>query len=282
MKILSTISEVRTYVNPLRADNQRIGFVPTMGALHQGHLSLVASARQSCSVVIVSIFINPLQFNNFSDFTAYPQMIEKDLELLGNASVDAVFFPTADELYPSTPALSFNFGILEHSLEGTFRPGHFNGVGIVVSKLLNIVKPHIAFFGQKDLQQVCVVKALVRDLSFDVSIEVVDTIREQDGLAMSSRNLRLNATERKASLVLFQTLNFCKDELIKGEFWFNIREKAITMIQQEPLARLEYLEFIDSSSLENQECIDSTKHQSVVIACFIGEIRLIDNLVVKV
>jgi pantoate--beta-alanine ligase len=281
VKILTTIADVRRYVNPLIADNQRIGFVPTMGALHQGHLSLVANARQSATVVIVSIFVNPLQFNNSNDFDTYPQTFEKDLNLLENAGIDAIFFPSASELYPAIPALSFNFGVLEHSLEGTFRPGHFNGVGIVVAKLLNIVKPHVVFFGQKDLQQVCVVKALVKDLSFDVVIEVVETVREADGLAMSSRNLRLNHDERKASLILIQTLIFCKDELISGGDWLTIREQALAIIRKEPLATLEYLEFIDADSLENQERFDSAKQQAVVIACYIGEIRLIDNLLVN-
>ncbi|GHB30780.1 pantothenate synthetase [Mongoliitalea lutea] len=252
-----------------------------MGALHQGHLSLVIASKSVSDITVVSIFVNPLQFNNIVDFSTYPQTIEADLSLLQEEGVDVVFLPSKEDLYPTKPVMTMNFGSLEQVLEGAFRPGHFSGVGIVVSKLLNIVKPEVAFFGQKDLQQVAVIKMLVQDLSIDVKIEVVPTMREDDGLAMSSRNLRLTSDERVSARLLYRILNFCKIELIAGNDWLQTRQDALTLIKQEPLARMEYLELVDTYTLESQSAYDATKTLSLVIACFIGEVRLIDNLPVN-
>ncbi|MFC0656839.1 pantoate--beta-alanine ligase [Mongoliitalea lutea] len=281
MKIARTIRELKTTLDSYRIDNQIIGFVPTMGALHQGHLSLVIASKSVSDITVVSIFVNPLQFNNIVDFSTYPQTIEADLSLLQEEGVDVVFLPSKEDLYPTKPVMTMNFGSLEQVLEGAFRPGHFSGVGIVVSKLLNIVKPEVAFFGQKDLQQVAVIKMLVQDLSIDVKIEVVPTMREDDGLAMSSRNLRLTSDERVSARLLYRILNFCKIELIAGNDWLQTRQDALTLIKQEPLARMEYLELVDTYTLESQSAYDATKTLSLVIACFIGEVRLIDNLPVN-
>ncbi|UJP66260.1 pantoate--beta-alanine ligase [Mongoliitalea daihaiensis] len=281
MKVAPTIEELRTNLKSHHADNQLIGFVPTMGALHEGHLALVDKAKESSDTTVVSIFINPLQFNNAQDFSTYPQTLESDLELLEKRGVDVVFLPSKEELYPMQPSLSINFGPLERTLEGEFRPGHFSGVGIIVSKLLNIVKPHVAYFGQKDLQQVAVIQTLVRDLSIDVKIQVVPTVRESDGLAMSSRNLRLTTQERKAARLLYQVLNFCKIELLAGRDWLTTRQEALQMIRHESLASMEYLELVSTYSLQKQEKFEPEQALSLVIACFIGEVRLIDNLPVN-
>ena len=181
-----------------------------MGALHEGHLELIKKAKESTDVVVVSIYVNPIQFNNPTDFEKYPKTLDKDLEILDKIGIDFVFSPENGEMYPSKPALKLSFGLLEDVLEGAFRPGHFNGVGIVVSKLLNIVKPDVAFFGQKDLQQVAVVKRLVSDLSFETRIQVVATVREPNGLALSSRNQRLNERERAAAQILSKSLFLSK------------------------------------------------------------------------
>lgn len=281
MKIAKTIRELKTTLDSYRIDNQTIGFVPTMGALHEGHLSLVKASMSVTDITVVSIFVNPLQFNNPVDFSTYPKTVKADLSLLQEEGVDVVFLPSKEDLYPTQPVMAMNFGPLEQVLEGAFRPGHFSGVGIVVSKLLNIVKPQVAFFGQKDLQQVAVIKLLVQDLSIDVKIEVVPTMREDDGLAMSSRNLRLTSDERVAARLLYRVLNFCKNELIAGSDWLHTRQEALTLIQQEPSARMEYLELVDSNTLEAQSTYDSSKTLSLVIACFIGDVRLIDNLPVN-
>ncbi|MDN3669024.1 pantoate--beta-alanine ligase [Echinicola jeungdonensis] len=283
MKILHTKEEVKSALLAHRKENNSIGLVPTMGALHDGHISLVKHARSHADITITSIFVNPIQFNNPSDLEHYPRTLEKDLELLENKGVDYVFLPEIEEMYQEETLLKFDFGYLENTLEGEFRPSHFNGVGIVVSKLFHIVQPDYAYFGQKDLQQVAIIKRLVKDLSFDVKVEVVPTIREKDGLAMSSRNVRLGEEERKAALLLFNSLNLAKDELLKGISWLEVKEKVLSKFDQEPLAKLEYFELVETDSLKklnsfNPRELDDTKKYSVCMASFIGEVRLIDNL----
>jgi pantoate--beta-alanine ligase len=258
--------------------NQKIGFVPTMGALHQGHLDLVNRSTSSQDVTLVSIFVNPTQFNSKEDFEKYPNTLESDLEKLEKSGVDYVFLPDIETMYPNQVSLKLEFGSLEKVLEGKFRPGHFNGVGIIVSKLFHLIKPHIAFFGQKDLQQVAVIKRLVQDLSFDLTIEVVPTRRESDGLAMSSRNLRLSADERKSALIFFQCLNFAKKQLLAGQPWIEIRKQIEVAFAQVKEARLEYVELVHPDSFEQLIELDPKIPNSVCIAGFIGEVRLIDNL----
>jgi pantoate--beta-alanine ligase len=261
-----------------RTDRKTIGLVPTMGALHTGHLELVKKAKESTDIVVVSIYVNPTQFNNPADFEKYPKTLDKDLEILDKIDVDIVFTPENQEIYPSNPELRLNFGLLEEVLEGAFRPGHFNGVGIVVSKLLNIVKPDVAFFGQKDLQQVAVIKRLVEDLSFGVRIEVVPTVREEDGLAFSSRNMRLNPDERMAALVLSKALFFAKSELLRGADWLTVKKQAVQLFQSEALCRMEYFELVDPSTFKTVENFNPRDLSSICTAAYIGEVRLIDNL----
>ncbi|SNS43568.1 pantothenate synthetase [Belliella buryatensis] len=249
-----------------------------MGALHQGHLSLVKNAKLSSEVVIVSIFVNPTQFNNKEDFEKYPITLEEDLKLLEENGVDFVFLPSVSEMYPAETLLKMDFGDLDKTLEGAFRPGHFNGVGVVVSKLLNIVKPSKAYFGQKDLQQVAIIKRLVSDLSFDVEIITVPTVRENDGLAMSSRNIRLSKEDRLTATILYKCMLFAKDELLAGEDWFEIREKITKRFHDEPQARLEYFELVHTDTLIKLKGIKNQKKVSICTAAYIGEVRLIDNL----
>lgn len=278
MKLVHTVEQW----NPLWIShiqkNHRIGLIPTMGALHEGHLDLVRRSLQKTDVSIVSIFVNPIQFNNPEDFAKYPATLDQDLEKLRNLGVQYVFVPDVKSMYASLPQLKMDFGDLERVLEGKFRPGHFNGVGIVVSKLFHLIRPHHAFFGQKDLQQVAIIKRLVTDLSFQLELEVVETKRESDGLAMSSRNLRLSPEDRVKALLLSKSLNFAKTELLAGQSWLSIREKIQLLFDQEEDCQLEYMELVHPETFQIQDQLNSSVKSSICIAAFVGEVRLIDNL----
>ena len=278
MKLIKTPAEWNPlWLNHLQ-NNLQIGLVPTMGALHQGHLDLVAKSIAETDCTVVSIFVNPTQFNNPEDFKKYPNTLEADLEKLDRAGANYVFVPEASTIYPSTPKLTFDFGDLERVLEGEFRPGHFNGVGIVVSKLFHILRPDKAFFGQKDLQQVAIIKRLTQDLSFPLELEIVPTRRELDGLAMSSRNLRLDPDERIQALILINSLNYAKNELLAGKNWLDIQKKVQEDYLQNKQAKLDYFELIHPDTFDFYQEFDSSKKSSICVAAYIGEIRLIDNL----
>jgi pantoate--beta-alanine ligase len=249
-----------------------------MGALHQGHLDLVQSSKSKMDVTVVSIFVNPTQFNNPEDFAKYPNTLDADLQKLEDYGVDYVFVPSVATMYPSKAVLTLDFGDLERVLEGRFRPGHFNGVGVVVSKLFHLIKPSTAFFGQKDLQQVAVIKRLVRDLSFDISLEIVPTRREIDGLAMSSRNLRLNSKEREKALLLFHCLTTAKQHLEEGQSWQMIKTEVEKMFEREESSQLEYFELVHPDTFEVINQFDPNQKASICVAAYIGEVRLIDNL----
>lgn len=280
MKIIPTREGIKQVVADHRCSHQTVGLVPTMGALHQGHLSLVKQAKQSSDVVVVSIFVNPTQFNNPADLERYPRTLEHDLALLEEAGVDYVFVPEVHEMYPESTLLKFDFGRLESTLEGEFRPGHFNGVGIIVSKLFHIIHPTQVYFGQKDLQQVAVIKRLIRDLSFDLEIIVVPTLREQDGLAMSSRNALLSAEARGIAPFIYKSLSLAKDELLAGANWFEVKKRIEVLYQAEPRLRLEYFELVQSDTMEIVHALNDRDTYAICTACHIGEIRLIDNLIV--
>ena len=280
MKIIPTKKGIKQVVAQHRCANQTVGLVPTMGALHPGHLSLVNQSKSSSDVTVVSIFVNPTQFNNAEDLARYPRTLETDLALLEETGVDYVFLPEVKEIYAEPIGLHFNFGRLESTLEGEFRPGHFNGVGIIVSKLFHIIHPSHAYFGQKDLQQVAVIKRLVRDLSFDLEIIVVPTLREEDGLAMSSRNTLLSEEGRELSPIINRSLSLAKDELLKGLKWFDVKKQIEGLYQAEPLLRLEYFELVKSDTLEIVPALNDRDGHAICTACYIGEIRLIDNLIV--
>lgn len=249
-----------------------------MGALHEGHLQLIRASKSSCDLTVVSIFVNPIQFNNSADFDAYPITLEDDFEKLKQENVDVVFTPSIKEIYHQSPEIRFSFGTLETTLEGAFRPGHFNGVGLVVSKLFNIVRPHVAFFGQKDLQQVAVISRLVKDLSFPIELVTVPTVRESDGLAMSSRNLRLSPLSREASPILFNSLTKAKNELIAGREWFEIQAEIIRDFGENHLVELEYFELIDPESFEILLNYTPSLRSFLCIAAHLGGVRLIDNI----
>ncbi|SFG51061.1 pantothenate synthetase [Algoriphagus hitonicola] len=249
-----------------------------MGALHQGHLDLVSRSLEKCDYTIVSIFVNPTQFNNPEDFDKYPQSLEQDLELLEQAGVDAVFVPTVETMYPKKPEITLDFGSLERVLEGAFRPGHFNGVGLVVSKLFHMIQPDIAFFGQKDLQQVAIIHRLVSEFCFPVKLDVVPTKREADGLAMSSRNRRLGDSQRKLALILFQSLSDAKKLLLKGHAWDAIKKSVETLFEKEEGVKLDYFSLVEREKFELLDSYDPAVKSSICVAAFVGEIRLIDNM----
>lgn len=280
MKIIANKEGIQRALFDHRCLNKSIGLVPTMGALHEGHLSLVQQSKLNSYITIVSIFVNPTQFNNPLDLEKYPRTPDKDLALLEKAGVDYVFMPEVQVIYPEPTTLAFDFGLLETSLEGEFRPGHFNGVGIVVSKLFHILHPSHVYFGQKDLQQVAVIRRLVHDLSFDLKIIVVPTKREKDGLAMSSRNILLDGEERKLASILYKRLSLAKDELLKGESWLEVKTQNKRAFEGNPQVGLEYFELVKSDSMEIVSGIGAESSYSICTACYIGKTRLIDNITV--
>lgn len=279
MQIFNTIAETQHYLKTQQKTGKTIGFVPTMGALHTGHISLIESSRKENDLTVCSIFVNPTQFNNPEDLKKYPRTLEKDSEMLEAAQCDVVFAPSAEEMYPALPKLKFDFGTLETVMEGKFRPGHFNGVGIVVSKLFHIVKPDKAYFGLKDLQQVAVIRQMVSDLSFDLEIIPCPTLREMDGLAMSSRNMRLSAEARALAPHIHQLLVLAKEKLQSGESSADTQAFATEYFKNYPEFELEYLEIADFDTLEPVTQANITGKTAICIAAFLGGVRLIDNIV---
>lgn len=277
MQVAETIATMRQ----LRAGMPgRTGFVPTMGYLHEGHLSLVRRARQDCDHVIVSIFVNPTQFGPHEDFDRYPRDLKRDLALLEKEGVEVVFTPSVEEMYPPGFHTFVEVGGVTERLEGASRPGHFRGVATVVTKLFNIVQPHCAYFGQKDAQQLVVVRKLVRDLDLPIEIVPVPTVREPDGLAMSSRNVYLSPQERQAARVLFRALSLARDLFAGGERDAErVRQQMLALIAAEPLARIDYVSVADADTLQELDQID--RPALVSLAVDIGSTRLIDNVVLS-
>lgn len=274
-----TIYAIRQHLAQLAASNPVIGFVPTMGALHEGHLQLIRRARQECNVVVASIFVNPTQFNNPDDLARYPRTLEQDSEMLSTVGTDVLFFPTVQEMYPEPASLRFNFGDLETVLEGAFRPGHFNGVGLVVSKLFHLVQPHRAYFGQKDLQQVAVIRRLIRDLSFPIELIRCDTIRETDGLAMSSRNRNLTANEREQATALYEALLLAQALLKEGQSPLQAKAVVMGFFAQRPVFQMEYVEVVNADTLQPVAEMQAPGQTAICLAVHLGKVRLIDNLV---
>ncbi|MCU7523452.1 MAG: pantoate--beta-alanine ligase [Ignavibacteria bacterium] len=283
MKVISTVREMQDFSLQMRKEGKKIGFVPTMGFLHEGHLSLVRKARQACEVVVVSIFVNPTQFAPNEDFTKYPRDEEKDKKLLLNEGVDCVFIPSAEEIYPKGFQTYVEVTGVTKGLEGQSRPAHFKGVTTVVSILFNSVMPHVAVFGQKDAQQASVIMRMVEDLKMNIRIIVSPIVREKDGLALSSRNIYLSDKERKDALVLSSSLRFAGEMVSAGE------RNSEKIIQQMNLrfaevdsASLDYIKIVDSKSFEEVSSLASGGVYYILIACRIGKTRLIDNLLVDV
>jgi len=276
MHTIRTIKGMVAWSRSAERDGRSIGFVPTMGALHEGHKSLIKSARAACDAVVVSIFVNPLQFGPMEDLERYPRPLEEDMRLCRREKVDVVFLPAVDELYPSAFETAVSVQRLTRRFEGISRPGHFGGVATVVTKLLNIVHPGKAFFGQKDYQQAAVVSRLVADLNICTEIIVRPTVREPDGLALSSRNTFLTLEERKAATVLYQALAAARDVIRDGERSAKkIRAAMIRTIWEEPLARLDYAAVVDAETLE--EVRSARGRLVLLLAVWIGKTRLIDN-----
>lgn len=266
-------------MNDQRSQGMEIGFVPTMGALHEGHLSLIAYALQQTDISVCSIFVNPTQFNDKADLERYPRMPEKDLAMLAEAGCQVVFLPEVEEIYPEPDLRRFSFGLLDEVLEGARRPGHFNGVAQVVSIFFDIVKPDRAFFGSKDYQQVMVIKELVRQLQLDIEIVSCPILREADGLAMSSRNMLLTGAERKAATLIPDVLAMSRQMKVKGASIRVIRQSVMNILAKDPLYKLDYFEICDGETLKAMDTWDDAAKPVALIACFVGKIRLIDNLV---
>jgi pantoate--beta-alanine ligase len=278
MKICNSIEDMRAACRAGRSGGKRLGFVPTMGALHGGHMSLVRAARASCGIVAASIFVNPLQFGPKEDFAKYPRSFDRDGELFEKEGVELLFTPSLEEMYPAGPVTWVTVEGLSDKLDGRSRPGHFRGVTTVVAKLFHIVEPDAAFFGQKDAAQVAIIRRMVRDLNFVLEIVACPIVREADGLAMSSRNAYLDPRERKQALVLHRALDRVKELWEGGE-----REAAKLVasgkkeIATEQSVRLDYFEIVDKDSLDPLE--DAGKGALIAVAALVGSTRLIDNVV---
>lgn len=278
MKVVHKISEVREIVNKWKREGLSVGLVPTMGYLHEGHQSLIKKAVEQNDRVVVSVFVNPMQFGENEDLASYPRDLEKDTKLCEETGADLIFNPTPEEMYPEGFCSYVDMNGLTKELCGKSRPIHFRGVMTVVSKLFNIVTPNKAYFGMKDAQQLLIIKRMVKDLSFGIEIVGCPIVREEDGLAKSSRNTYLNEEERKAALILYKTINLGKKLLEEGE-----RDSAVLLskmkenINKEPLAKIDYVEAVDIEKVEKVDKIKGTV--LVAMAVYIGKTRLIDNFV---
>ncbi|MBA2607101.1 MAG: pantoate--beta-alanine ligase [Acidobacteriota bacterium] len=281
MEIINRRQRMASLSRKLRRENKTVGFVPTMGALHEGHLSLVKEAKQMCDVVIVSIFVNPAQFNEGDDFNNYPRDLTADAALLTEYQVDYIFAPDTQEIYGENFATYVFVENLTETLEGASRPGHFRGVATVVAILFNTIRPDYAFFGQKDAQQIAVIKRLTQDLGFDTEIVVGQIVREESGLAMSSRNVRLSQAERVAAASIFQGLRAAKIAAREGErSAAKLVEAVRRRIEIEPLAQIDYVAVVDSETLMPIDKIGDNPIL-VAVAVWFGKTRLIDNTILN-
>lgn len=278
MEIIRDIPGLRHYIEQLKTEKKIIGFVPTMGALHNGHLELIRKSVQQNDLTICSLFVNPTQFNNPSDLKNYPRKSDEDIALLEESKCHAVFMPSAEIMYEENYVLNFDFGYLEKIMEGKFRPGHFKGVGLIVTKLFNLIQPNKAYFGRKDLQQLTIIKTLVKELFFNIEIVAVDTVREKDGLAMSSRNNLLTKQERKKAHDLFNALLEAKQKLNNGESVIKVKQFVKEYFTLKSAIVLEYFEIVYTSSLKNVTEIHEKSNVSLCIAGYLGKVRLIDNI----
>ncbi len=280
MKLVDSISRMSTFAKMLKKEGKSIGFVPTMGYLHNGHMSLVNAAKKHTDVVVMSIFVNPIQFGPKEDFERYPRDLKRDEQLASEAGVDVIFYPSVKEMYPEGYATFVNVERLTDGLCGASRPGHFRGVTTVVVKLFGIVKPDVAYFGQKDAQQAAVIRKMAQDLNMGVEVKIMPIVREKDGLAMSSRNTYLSELERKDALGLYQSLKKAESLVTGGE----TDAKRIIKIMKEaiaarPAVKIEYISIVDAKELVELETI--TKEALIAVAARVGKTRLIDNIIVK-
>lgn len=280
MKVIKEISRMKEISKLWKIEGYKISFVPTMGFLHEAHLYLVKKAKELGDKTVVSIFVNPLQFGPKEDFREYPRDLERDLALLENEKVDVVFVPENEEMYPPDFQTYIEVTKLTTGLCGAYRPGHFKGVTTVVLKLFNIINPDIAVFGEKDYQQLQVIRQMVKDLNLDVNIVAHPTVRESDGLAMSSRNIYLSSEERKSAVALYKALLFAKELINKGERNpQNLRKRLEEFIHSFPFTKVQYIEFVDPLTLEPVKEIEKTV--LCALAVFVGKARLIDNMLIN-
>jgi len=283
MKICSSIKELRNELASFRSKGISIGFVPTMGYFHEGHLSLMRRAKETSGIVVVSIFVNPTQFGAGEDFTRYPRDIERDTDLAKQAGADVLFVPSIEEMYSKEFS---TYVIVEHLssvLEGKFRPTHFKGVSTVVMKLLNIVQPDTLFLGQKDAQQCAVIKKMIQELNIPLDVEIVPTARENDGLALSSRNVYLSSDERNQATILYQSLKFAEEQIRKGERNVaSLSEQMVAKIQAKQPTKIDYVAFVAADTFDSPSILHSGDTIIIALAVFFGTTRLIDNILLTV
>ncbi|MEG0795036.1 MAG: pantoate--beta-alanine ligase [Odoribacter sp.] len=278
MQVLHTKNELITLLDKEKKAGKKIGFVPTMGALHNGHLSLVKESKSNSDLTVVSIFVNPTQFNDADDLKRYPRTLDQDVELLKTVDCDIVFAPSVEEVYPDVDTRKFDFGYLETVMEGARRPGHFNGVGQVVSRLFDIVKPHKAFFGMKDFQQVAIIKNMVNQLKYNLEIVPCPIVREKSGLALSSRNALLDEDHKKNAPHIYATLkkayNFVPQKSVN-----ELKQWITDEINSNPFLEVEYVEIVDDTTLNIIKDWSEKGTKVICVAVYAGKIRLIDNIV---
>ncbi|APZ45629.1 pantoate--beta-alanine ligase [Polaribacter reichenbachii] len=282
MNVFKEKHALKVYLSKLKAQNKTVGFVPTMGALHEGHLSLIKKAKKKNDLVVVSIFVNPTQFDNPEDLIKYPKTLSNDIKLLESVSCDVLFHPSVKEIYDQNIVSDkFDFDGLEHEMEGKFRDGHFNGVGTIVKTLFEIVEPDKAYFGQKDFQQLQIIKKMVKKNRINIKIKGCKIFREEDGLAMSSRNTRLTTEHRNAAPFIYKTLKKARKKF-GTENALNITEWVENQFKNHPLLTLEYFTIAEEKTLKTIKNKESDKKYRAFIAVFAGDIRLIDNIRLKI
>ncbi len=281
-QVIRSKPDLKNVINKVKVANKSIGLVPTMGALHQGHLSLVKMSKSQYDVTVATIFVNPTQFNSKEDLVKYPKTEAADIKKLINMGCDYVFIPTSKEVYDIKPTLKIGFGYLEHILEGKHRPGHFNGVGLIVMKLFGLVQPTGAYFGQKDLQQFSVITTLVWDFELPINLHLAPIIRENSGLAMSSRNQRLTTTEQERASIIYSTLKQAKNQLLKGVAKELVLKNAIEKFNIAEGVKLEYFEIVDAETLQDIGTVSAGDRLALCAAAFVAEIRLIDNIIIEI
>jgi len=277
IQVFNYITDLQAYLKAKRDSGMSVGLVPTMGALHEGHLSLMRRAKKENDIAVASVFVNPVQFNNPTDLEKYPRTPERDVALLESAGCDAVFMPSVEEMYPTKVEDHYDFGAIEHVMEGACRPGHFNGVAIVVRKLFEIVEPNRAYFGEKDFQQLAIISKLVKDYNINLEVVPCDIVREKDGLAMSSRNMRLNDEERAISPMIYKVL---KETVANYDTMSPAEMKALALKKYSEIKQfdVEYVEIADETTLQTVTDWKDSEHARIFVALQLGPVRLIDNL----
>jgi len=280
LKVITTVAAMKRFSENARQKGRTIGFVPTMGYLHKGHMALIEKAVRECDTVVVSIYVNPTQFGPKEDLKKYPRDFSRDKKMLARAGVGTIFYPSTRQMYPDGYATYINVEGLSDVLCGSSRPGHFKGVATIVAKLFNIVIPHRAYFGQKDYQQQLIIRKLVKDLDLGIKVITVPTIREKDGLAMSSRNSYLSPLERKNAAVIIRSMRFADQLVMSGvKSPHRIREAVIKMLRTVKELKIDYVAICDTNSLEQRKIIKGKT--LIAVAVFIGNTRLIDNIIVR-